>query len=134
MLKMMFVSFPFRILRLLDFPGLNCIRDQVAIFSSELRIHRVPWIDGVITVMSSMKALHAGCLVLSFAFGPLHCVATAFSNRFMAAMKRTTDIVHPAMMPFSSLCHLVVKFPTVNLMLSESMCDITRLTTSAGTW
>lgn len=115
MVKVFLASFPFRILRLLDFSGLNCRRDHIAIFSRALRIHCVPWIEGVITVTSSMKAQQAGCLVPSSPTGPLHCVVPAVSNRFIAAINRVTEIVHPAMMPFSSLCHLVVMFPTVNL-------------------
>lgn len=92
MLKMFLNSFPFRILRLLDFSGLNCSRDHVAIFSSAVRIHRFPWIDGVITVTLSMKAQQAGCLMLSSAFGPLHCVPPAFKSRFKTAMNRATRI------------------------------------------
>ncbi len=103
MLKMFPVSFPFKILRLLDFSGLNCRRDHVAIFSSALKIHCVPWIDGVITLTSSMKARQAGCLGPSSAFGPLHCIPPAFSNRFIAAMNRAKEKEHPAIMPFSSL-------------------------------
>lgn len=128
------VSFPFKILRLLDFSGLNCRRDHVAIFSSVLRIHCVPWIHGVIMVTSSIKARQAGCLVSSSAFGPLYCIAPAFSNRFIAAMNRATEIVHPAMMPFSSLCHLVVTRSAVNLIRKAPMCAITSSITSDGTW
>lgn len=45
----------------------------------------------------------------------------------MAATSSATDIVHPALMPFSRLCHLVVKPPTVHLIFSMSMRDITTL-------
>lgn len=38
----------------------------------------------------------------------------------MAATNRTVDIVHPPTMSFLSLCHLEVKFPTVNLISSSS--------------
>ncbi len=127
------VSFPFKILRLLDFSSLNCRRDHVTIFYSALKIFCVPWIDGIITVTSSMKARLAGCLVTLSAFGPLHCIPPAFSSRFIAAMNRATEIVDPAIMPFSSLCHLVLMLPTVNLICSTSMCAITSSNTSDGT-
>lgn len=133
-LKVWPVSLPLTILRLLDFSDLNCRRVHTAIFSNAFKIHCVHCIEGVITVMSSMKARQAGCLVLSCAFGSLHCIHPAFSNRFIAALNRTTEIMHPAIMPFSSLSHLVVTLPMVNLICSASMGAITSSTTSDGTW
>lgn len=43
------------------------------------------------------------------AIGPLRCDSPALSNRFIAATNGETDIVQPAMIPFSSRCHLVLK-------------------------
>lgn len=132
-LKMFPFIFPFRMLRLRDLSGLNCSRAHVAIFSSVLRIHCVPWIEGVITVMSSMKARQAGCLMPSSTFGPLHHVSPALSNRFIAAVKWATENVHPPNTTFSSICHVVVKLFVVNLILGTSRCDMVSSTTSADT-
>lgn len=101
MVKVLLASFPLRILKLLDFSDSNCRRDHVAIFPSTLRIHDVPWLEGVVTVTLSMEAQQAGCLVPSSPIGPLHCEAPALSNRFIAAANRP-------------LCLLVVMFPMVS--------------------
>lgn len=76
-----------------------------------------------------MKAQQAGCLVPSSTFGPLHCIPPGFNSRLIAAVNGAMESVHSAMMPFLSLCHLVVTLPTVNLILSASICEITSPTT-----
>lgn len=55
------------------------------------------------------------------------------STSFMTTTNKTGEIVHSAIMPFSSLCYLVMKFPMMNLIFSKSKCDFVSPTSVSNT-
>lgn len=110
-------SFPFFRTIALDLVGLKLILAQEMRFSRPWSIHLAPGADVVVTVRSSIKALMGGCRVPDLDRGPLHSVSAALTTMFMATAKRLTEIVHPVIMPFSSLCQSDVKLPEVTLSL-----------------
>ena len=68
-------------------------------------------------VRCSMKALMGGCRTPDLVRGPLHSTSAEFNSIFMASAKRITEIVHPVMIPFSSLIHSNVVVPEETLKL-----------------
>ena len=64
-----------------------------------------------------MNALMGGCRCPEFDRGPLHSVSADLVSIFMARENCVTEIVHPVMMPISTLCQLDVVAPEETLIL-----------------
>lgn len=68
-----------------------------------------------------MKPLFAGSLVSVDVLGPFFSCSAVLIIIFIPITNKITEMVQPVVIPLSSLCHSVVKRPTVNLLdiLSE---------------
>ena len=110
-------TFPFFSTIDLDLMGLKRIRAHPTSFSSPFRIHRQPGTDSVMTVRSSINALMGGCRCPEFERGPLDSGSADLVSMFMARENSVTEIVHPVMIPISTLSQLDVNAPEETLML-----------------
>ncbi|KAJ3614714.1 hypothetical protein NHX12_018285 [Muraenolepis orangiensis] len=110
-------TFPFLSTIDLDLAGLKRIRAHSTSSSSPFRIHPQPGTDSVMTVRSSMNALMGGCRCPEFVRGPLHSGSADLVSMFMARENNVTEIVHPVMIPISTLCQLDVIAPEETLIL-----------------
>ena len=70
--------------------------------------------------MSSINALLGGRLTPD-TNEPLLGTSKDFTIKFIAATKRTNDIVHTVKIPNSNLCRALVKFSAVNLSILYSI-------------
>ena len=73
--------------------------------------------DDVVTVISSMYALNGGSRIPDFTLGPRHSTSADLIIIFIAREKRVAYIVHPVIIPLSSLCQSNVLVPDVTLRL-----------------
>ena len=64
-----------------------------------------------------MNALMDGCRCREFLLGPLHSCSADLVSMFMARENNVTEMVHPVMIPISTLCQLDVIAPEETLML-----------------
>lgn len=74
----------------------------------------------MVTVRSSTNALMGGCRLLDFILGLQHSGSADFVSMFMARENSVTEIVHPVMMPISTLCQVDVIAPEEILLLLHS--------------
>lgn len=64
-----------------------------------------------------MNGLMGGCRCPEFVWGPLHSGPADLVSIFMARENSVTEIVHPVMIPISTLCQLDEVAPEETLIL-----------------
>lgn len=100
---------------LLDLVGLNCIRAYSMLLVNLPNNRLVQATVVVMVVMSSMNALIGGSRIPEANRSPPTTHFDALMITYIATVKASGEMVHPAIIPTSRHCHVVLHFEVEKL-------------------